>query len=584
MTSPKIIEYILTKIVDVVFDQTQKHLETKYKLYLISTKNDSKDAINDHLYLVGEWANEISFKDLKKSKALTKTYIELELFLLPQKDHYSEKEAINKLRFNSIFTDSAHNIVLLGQPGAGKTTSVKKLCYEILNTRYFGIEPFDFPILIKINDFSRSSSFSLFDKILEILGIKLNSEDRNTESVIKNTVISFLNNLRCLVIIDGYDEIPNYSLKEQITTEIRELAKTLRTSRLIITSRSADWNIYLEKSSVYEISTLTEEQIKEFTEKWFQNIEQSANFLRETNATSYRDTLDRPIFLSLLCSIYERLGKIPSKPKTVYRKFVNLLLEEWDEQRSIKRATKYSHLDIDVRTEFLAHLAYYLTVVNKSQYFDKEKLKIFYKSVCNIYDLPKNEALDVVEELESHHGIFIQDGYDRFKFFHKSMQEYLCADYILKLPSIPAKIELLNQIPNELAIAIALSSKSTDYFNDLILIHFKNDFQINFLSAFINRLVIENPNFETNQFFALSIIILYTHLINSNQNNNYAFIAINKLLNSDEFNGSFTELKRNTNFRKLSTCEGVNTYHYNHVKHDRFDLSYLYNQYLKFDR
>ena len=43
-------------------------------------------------------------------------------------------------------------------------------------------------------------------------------------------------------------------------------------------------------------------------------------------------------------------------------KIVNLLLEEWDEQRGIKRLSNYSSFEIDRKLEFLCRISYELTV------------------------------------------------------------------------------------------------------------------------------------------------------------------------------------------------------------------------------
>jgi len=74
-----------------------------------------------------------------------------------------------------------------------------------------------------------------------------------------------------------------------------------------------------------------------------------------------------------------------------------------------------------------------------------------------------HEAQQVVNELETHTGLFIQSGYEQFEFAHKSLQEYLAAEYLVKLPSIPPERRILFKLPNELAIAVTISSNPSDY-------------------------------------------------------------------------------------------------------------------------
>ena len=198
-----------------------------------------------------------------------------------------------------------------------------------------------------------------------------------------------------------------------------------------------------------------------------------------------------------LCAIYERIGTIPSKPKTVYRKIVSLLLDEWDEQRSVKRASKYSEFETDRKFEFLSHIAYYLTTHIKSTIFEKEHFEETYKNIYKDFGLNVNQCELVANELESHTGLFIQNGYKKYEFSHKSLQEYLTAEYIVRLPSIPVKKDCLETLSNEFAVAIAISSNPSRYFTELVLNRFGNiELSYDYFATFITRLILEKPDFK----------------------------------------------------------------------------------------
>ena len=69
-------------------------------------------------------------------------------------------------------------------------------------------------------------------------------------------------------------------------------------------------------------------------------------------------------------------------------------------------------------------------------------------------------------------------------------------------------------MPNELAIATGLSSRPSEYFYALVTRHFsriKLSFQ--FVRTFINRLLIERPDFEISNEVGLAILCLYSQYL-----------------------------------------------------------------------
>jgi hypothetical protein len=128
--------------------------------------------------------------------------------------------------------------------------------------------------------------------------------------------------------------------------------------------------------------------------------------------------------------------------------------------------------------------------------------------------LKLNEATKVVNELETHTGLILKSGHDRFEFSHKSLQEYLAAEFIVKMPSIPSNMIDLQIMPNELAIATAISSQPSEYLTELVAHHFsriKTSFQ--FTRSFVNRLLLENPDFEETSRVGFALLALYSQYL-----------------------------------------------------------------------
>lgn len=509
-------QYLLKKALDTSFrtatTRSRQFLREK-KARLTVTREDVEASLGLHVQNVQNWCDEISFSGLKKAKLTSQVFIELDLFVIPQR-HRLEDEKVQTLRFSELFEQENKHVILLGQPGAGKTTSMKRLCLALFHEEHFPHENLSFPVLVRCRDLNLTH-VSLFDYIFAELGLELvlpnslQQRDKATREAVRKLreqiVATFLDSLSVLLIVDGFDEIADED-RQQCLADIRKLAYQLQRARLVVTSRTGEFNYHIDNTAAFEIRGLDDSQIKEFARKWLQDDTKAADFVKKIKATPFIDAAIRPLTLAHLCALYERNQDVPEKPKTVYKKIVNLLLEEWDQERSIKRVSKYAQFEADRKFEFLSQLAYLMTTEVKSTVFSTLALQQVYDQIHDEYGLDSNDRQRVVAEIESHTGLFLKSGYERYEFAHKSLQEYLTAEFIVKLPSIPEASELYG-LPNELAVAVAISSRPGKYFAELVFRRLRSGPMSNeFLRPFLYRLLIERPDFNSDPVVQLALL------------------------------------------------------------------------------
>lgn len=311
--------------------------------------------------------------------------------------------------------------------------------------------------------------------------------------------------------------------------EIKSLILNLRETLVIVTSRSASYDLDIDNSMEYELCNLNKSQIEEFVENWFAEKKDSKKFLREIQNSKFYDFSLKPISLAHLCAIYERTKKFYDKPKSVYKKLVRILIEEWDEQRDIIRESNYSDFDNDRKFDFLSHLAYDLTIrFDKKVYFEDDLKDSFY-NINDSFGLPRDQCLKVIREIEAHTGILIQSSYESFEFVHKSMQEYLAAEHIVKMPEIPRKLLHNTNISNELAITVVLSSDPNFYFFKLVFEIFQsNPFGSHFIIEFLSRLAYEKPDFKESLLIPYCFAELSHRYLDNNLENQERMVDIIK--------------------------------------------------------
>src|SRR5680860_26433 len=391
----------------------------KYLEFKPINKIDYPEYLKRNFKASYNWAVNVSIRDSITSKDLDQIFVTTDLFLTPRKLHTDNEAIDNKISFNELFEKSENSIVLLGQPGAGKTTSVKKLFVDYYHRKQDVLKQFNHVLLIQLKNLG-DKTFTEIDIIKEIFAsagmfYSLDTQDGSREEkkiILYDLLIDFLESTGTLLILDGYDEVNSIKTQRNIIKCLRTLSVNISRSKFLITSRSADFDYYVDNTDEFEICALSVEQVENFIANWLRNKDEVADLLSQLKHSPYWDTAISPLNLAHLCALYERNKSIPEKPKSVYKKIILLLLEDWSNQHSVKRKSKYAGFTPDRKMDFLSRFAYELTVVCAEHTFSSGMTKMIYEVICEDYGLPRNESKYVIKEIESHSGIIMQTGVD----------------------------------------------------------------------------------------------------------------------------------------------------------------------------
>jgi hypothetical protein len=476
--------------------------------------DDFGTAISRHLKEIKAWSEEISFRDLLSAKQLSSSYVDIDLSVRPARMRGSKDIPDRSYKASQLLSLGQH-FVLLGDAGAGKTTTVKKLILDMLHHSGAQKEPVpnNIPILVKLRSFS--SSDDLVWSILRVCGIhiKYNADDipAGTKKEYElGLCMEMLNDLSATVFFDGLDEAPQQSVRK-ILTDIERMLLQATNAKFILTCRSASYRASLKKVRILELTGLSDDQILEFANKWL-GESNGKLFLDDIEKSPYSGAEVRPLMLAQLCAIYERKGEIPKQPKLIYKTIVRLLLTEWDEQRMVKRGSAYEKFSVDQKEEFLEAIAFDMYLQGIRGLFTHSALRQSYKKYHERFGLPAGHEEAVAREIESHTGLIVEFSDSEYQFSHLVIQEYLTAQYVLKLPSLPWESRIILTMPEPLAIAVSLSSHPSAYLIEVIRIAVSQahlSILEEFSAIFLKRLIAERPLYVTEVAVGVAVVVLF---------------------------------------------------------------------------
>lgn len=444
-------------------------------------------ALEHHLQVLFNWSKFVSFRDLFRQRSLPELFVDGPVTI-----------GSEKITISTLFKRS-ENLVLLGEPGSGKTTCLKFFVSQVLtsgpNTAL--------PLLIRLRDLSGGRTVTA--ALMEVLG-QSQLESHGQEYSLRAYLVDYLGQLGATLLIDGLDEIEQSS-RASIVEEIRYYLLHAIRYRVLVACRTSAFRLDVENATSVVIAPFEREHVLDFSAKWL-GPEKGSQFSTAILSQPYFGLECRPLILAHLCALFERSG-IPSKPRSFYRKVLVLFLEEWDEQRSIARRSTFSRLDLIAREQLLESLAYQLSrLAPEKSTFSSDEMEHAYRHVCEQFSLPRTEGLKILREICTDSGLLQELQSSSFAFLHSSLQEFLAASHVVKHPW-PTELALN---ANTFAVAVSLSPFPERFLTVGLrnLRRENNSFDYPFVTSLFERLLTERVDWPISQSLGVLILAMMT--------------------------------------------------------------------------
>ncbi|MGC1308421.1 MAG: NACHT domain-containing protein [Phormidesmis sp.] len=230
-------------------------------------------------------------------------------------------------------------LMVLGGPGAGKSTFLRKVGLEALHTFHYEKAEYShrlIPVFLELKRF-KADDINIARFITEEF------EKRGFPEAEKFTHNALAQG-NLLILLDGLDEVPSANL-DNVLQAIKDFVDRYDENRFIASCRVAASGYRgdaFKRFSNVTMADFDDEQIEQFIKNWFgseQDLEHDTadkcwEVLQKPENEASKELAHTPLLLTYLCLVYNRSQRFSENRCVLYRKALRILLEDWSLDKS----------------------------------------------------------------------------------------------------------------------------------------------------------------------------------------------------------------------------------------------------------
>lgn len=356
-------------------------------------------------------------------------------------------------------------MALLGDPGAGKSTFVKKLlgwqaaaCLGQAQPPE-GLSPSLLPVLVILRDLAPR----LTD--IDLRGLPAEKRDQKLREVVTGYILQdlckecpgfeeeLLDSLQsggCLLVLDGLDEVPQ-AARGHVRLAVEALITGYELQRVIVTCRVRSYvgEAVLPNFTSRTLAPFTQKQIVNFVQAWYKAQQdlghltaelaqaRAGDLAKSAAEEDLRELSSNPMLLTTMAIIHQREVGLPRERVRLYNMAVDVLLRRWQKHKVGDDAlAEFLKDDLKLRAvmESLAYAAHRASAQSGGNG------SLLRKDVIDLLEQPEHlgdlrlagEFLDYVDQRV---GLLVGAGGElnkptSYSFPHRTFQEYLAGSWL----------------------------------------------------------------------------------------------------------------------------------------------------------
>jgi predicted NACHT family NTPase len=357
-------------------------------------------------------------------------------------------------------------LVVLGDPGCGKTTLLKYLALTFartqrdegdLVTQRLELDEKRLPILLPLRDFAKHLQKNHPDPSTDgpkLLLNFLNTYFENQE--IKLPDRFFADRLQqggCLVLLDGVDEVADLPTRYRIARMVEKFTIAYPQNRYVVTSRIVGYTDAARLGEQYEVTTVrdfTWDDVVRFVTYWNRSIEialadgrtayaqqqarqQTEILLKAIEGNErVRELAVNPLMLTVIALVQRYRAQLPERRAELYEEAVEVLLSHWDVAKGLSASMTVAGRELDAgdRRSLLEPIALWMMEQHAREIEADELRRQLGQRFTEMMNDPQ-QARKVVDAflllINERSGLLAERGQGVYAFSHLTFQEHLAA-------------------------------------------------------------------------------------------------------------------------------------------------------------